>query len=726
MAASSSGNSSAKSARSAAPGVVRTETASTSSSHGSKSTSRLDGVSRTLFAPFHHRKRDSHKILADLAPVIMTPKMMAHAQTVSARPRAVGVSSTRPTLDFATIGRTPLRLGLGARRTTSRELQVVEMASELLAAPLPDASPDEEVGMPSLLRGFEATVPSADSARVRRRATRNVDAPRLGLKRMSLGARGLLAEPAADEAESEEDVVVVTRERGRRGRKKRGRESLSANKVFGREELERQTREIARDKENLHVRRSLLHNDITEITSKIAALDAIRARLEEDLFKLQEDELELDDELLMVQERLELETSQNGQSGSRHASLMASSRRRKGPAFLPSEHDELPPGVAFMSLECGSSPITSLDFSEPYGTLVTASQEDAHPRVWDLLTGEEVGRLRGHVGTIKALQVEAHLCATGATDGAVRLWDLRRVDGDVEASEWDLSDVLEEAEEDGEGGGSVVVDRPHSGPNGTVRASRASDGADDDDDAPGACVRVLEGHSKGVTALYFENETLVTGASDKTLRQWDLTTGQCVMTMDILWAISHPSTLSAGHMPGFPVAGAAAAAGAFAVPTPPYADGSWELYQDFIGAVQSWEYALVSGSGDGAVRMWDMRTGQAHRTLLGHTGPVTCLQFDEIHVVSGSLDKSVRIWDLRTGGIFETVKYDHGVTALQFDSRKIVSAAGENGVKIYNRTSMQHSTLATNGHTRPVEKLRYMDRYLLSGGRDATVKIWAL
>ena len=135
----------------------------------------------------------------------------------------------------------------------------------------------------------------------------------------------------------------------------------------------------------------------------------------------------------------------------------------------------------------------------------------------------------------------------------------------------------------------------------------------------------------------------VTGACDKTLRQWDLTTGQCVMTMDILWAISHPSTLPAGYMPGFPVVGAAAAAGAFAVPTPPYADGSWELYQDFIGAVQSWEYALVSGSGDGAVRMWDMRTGQAHRTLLGHTGPVACLQFDEIHVVSGSLDKSVRV-----------------------------------------------------------------------------------
>lgn len=133
---------------------------------------------------------------------------------------------------------------------------------------------------------------------------------------------------------------------------------------------------------------------------------------------------------------------------------------------------------------------------------------------------------------------------------------------------------------------------------------------------------------------------------------------------------------------------------------------------------------------------------------------------------------------MRTGGIFETLKYDHAVTALQFDTRKIVAATGENGVKvrhfpmctlpcmfcyyvpfwditapmgiaclssvlchvtlrpphgadcvrsqIYNRTSMQQSTLLTNGHTRPVERLRYMDRYMVSGGRDSVVKIWAL
>ena len=95
----------------------------------------------------------------------------------------------------------------------------------------------------------------------------------------------------------------------------------------------------------------------------------------------------------------------------------------------------------------------------------------------------------------------------------------------------------------------------------------------------------------------------MTGASDKTLRQWDLTTGQCVMTMDILWAISHPSSTTAPsplQNQTFP--------GSFSVQMPPYADGTRECYEDFVGGVQFWGYGLVSGSGDGAVRMWDSKS----------------------------------------------------------------------------------------------------------------------
>jgi len=73
------------------------------------------------------------------------------------------------------------------------------------------------------------------------------------------------------------------------------------------------------------------------------------------------------------------------------------------------------------------------------------------------------------------------------------------------------------------------------------------------------------------------------------------------MTMDILWAISHPP---AGNVLN---SAASQFPSTFAVQTPPYADGTRELYEDFVGGVQFWGYGLVSGSGDGAVRMWDSK-----------------------------------------------------------------------------------------------------------------------
>lgn len=121
-----------------------------------------------------------------------------------------------------------------------------------------------------------------------------------------------------------------------------------------------------------------------------------------------------------------------------------------------------------------------------------------------------------------------------------------------------------------------------------------------------------------------------------------------------------------------------------------------------------------------------VRTGQAHRTLTGHLGPVTSLQFDETHIVSGSLDKSIKIWDLRMGTPLETLRYEFPVTALQFDSRKIIACTGENGVEVWNRTSRRHERLVVNGHTKPAERMRFVDRYLVSGGRDGVAKVWAL
>lgn len=114
---------------------------------------------------------------------------------------------------------------------------------------------------------------------------------------------------------------------------------------------------------------------------------------------------------------------------------------------------------------------------------------------------------------------------------------------------------------------------------------------------------------------------------------------------------------------------------------------------------------------------------------MGHTGPVTCLQFDDVHLVTGSLDRSIRIWDLRTGSIFDVYGYENPVTDMQFDARRIVSAAGENVAKIYDKTDGRHwdcgAGKAEGSNSAVVERVRVKDGYLVEGRRDGIVGVWA-
>ncbi|KDN45098.1 WD40 repeat-like protein [Tilletiaria anomala UBC 951] len=713
---------------------------------------------------------EANKLLADIAPHIMRPRMLQAAAAASASISNASHSSNMLGLQSGSLrltnpGRSLVRFGNMVRHgpITSTDLRIQEASDQiLLTAAMGDV--EEPTGIAaevSLLRGYQATIPSALEGKSRRRKARGRDAPHMGLKSMGNSARGLLTD--GDAAESQRDVSI-----SREARKARRSAAAKGKEIpLSEEELQEQLGDILTDKENLSVRRMLLNSEMSELEAKIAALENVKHGLHCSLVGLQEEELELNDEFEGVSESLELlkyrKTMPGGNAKMSITSTSATSnhgspgnkgtvKRKKGPLFLPSEHDDLPPGVAFMTLTGHTAPLTALDFSEPYGTLVSSASDDS-VRVWDLTVGSEVGRLRGHSGFVKCLQVEDELCITGSADSTLKLWDLRRVE-DYEAR-------LSLAQQ-----GDVSYQNLNELAEGRV------DAGDVTDDPYNPCLRTLEGHSKAVTALYFDDNCLVTGASDKTLRQWDLNTGQCVLTMDILWAISNPASTqslsssmmldasNSGFLPISPrasmlgspslrassVFGGSGAGnnsasvnammgsmvlpsvtgGNFSHPTPAYADGSWEMYQDFVGGVQFWGYALASGSGDGGVRMWDMRTGQAHRTLLGHTAPVTCLQFDETYVISGSLDRSIKIWDLRTGVISDTIKYDYPVTSLQFDSRKIVATTGENGVNVYNRTTLQHSTLSLNGHTAPVERVRYMDRYGVSGGKDNLIKVWAM
>lgn len=270
---------------------------------------------------------------------------------------------------------------------------------------------------------------------------------------------------------------------------------------------------------------------------------------------------------------------------------------------MPILHEHFEPGSSITEIQAHADLVTTIDFDYPFGTMVSAALDDT-VRVWDLNSGRCSGFLEGHNASVRCLQMEDNIVATGSMDASIRLWDLSRA-------------------------------RPISRGN-RVNKGRSADNSDDELEGTSpkmpslsmddCYVFSLESHLDEVTALHFRGETLISGSADKTLRQWDLVKGRCVQTLDVLWAAAQAS--------------ATGLTGDYWRPTGRMPDAS----ADFVGALQCFDAALACGTADGMVRLWDLRSGQVHRSLVGHTGPVTCLQFDDVHLVTGSLDRSIRVW----------------------------------------------------------------------------------
>ena len=95
-----------------------------------------------------------------------------------------------------------------------------------------------------------------------------------------------------------------------------------------------------------------------------------------------------------------------------------------------SEHPEL-------MVQLGHSLYTKLAALTTDGKLAVTCGNDPTPRLWDLATGKELRRLKGHRGNVIFLTLsgDGKLALTGDDDGIARLWDLasgkevRRLDG---------------------------------------------------------------------------------------------------------------------------------------------------------------------------------------------------------------------------------------------------------------------------------------------------------
>lgn len=64
-----------------------------------------------------------------------------------------------------------------------------------------------------------------------------------------------------------------------------------------------------------------------------------------------------------------------------------------------------------------------------------------------------------------------------------------------------------------------------------------------------------------------------------------------------------------------------------------------------VNAIHIYQDHLVSASGDRAVKVFNIHTGECVATCKGHTKGIACVQYDGKRIVSGSSDNTIRIYD---------------------------------------------------------------------------------
>ena len=159
----------------------------------------------------------------------------------------------------------------------------------------------------------------------------------------------------------------------------------------------------------------------------------------------------------------------------------------------------------------------------------------------------------------------------------------------------------------------------------------------------GRCsIKTFKGHTNGVMCLQFDDDVLMTGSYDTTVKIWDISSGQVIRTLR-------------GHTSG-------------------------------IRCLQFTETTLFTGSLDKTIKVWNWRTGECINTLSGHRDGVISLHLDGNVLASGSIDSTVKVWDFQGNKSFTLRGHDNWVNAVKVDgaSRTVFSASDDLTVKLWD------------------------------------------
>jgi F-box/WD-40 domain protein MET30 len=321
-------------------------------------------------------------------------------------------------------------------------------------------------------------------------------------------------------------------------------------------------------------------------------------------------------------------------------------------------------GMEVACLKGHTRAVRALQFDE--AKLITGSM-DHTIRVWNWRTGKCIRTLEGHTEGVVCLNYDSNVLASGSVDATVKVWNFRTGAAFTLRghSDWVNSVQLWDPELNTvscAASSSTMFDAmPHGGasPSLTSSAPQIDPGkmlfsASDDgtirlwDLTRRTCVRQFTGHVGQVQSmkLLLVDESCSESSMDSDSRMAKALRG-------ILPPPDHPGydasslTLPAGFTPqayGSPTRPS---------PSPQRSDDSFAMpnnkgklksagSQTTPSSLQRRRPLLISGSLDNTIKLWDIDTGSAVKTLFGHIEGVWAVASDKLRLVSGSHDRTIK------------------------------------------------------------------------------------
>ncbi len=371
----------------------------------------------------------------------------------------------------------------------------------------------------------------------------------------------------------------------------------------------------------------------------------------------------------------------------------------------------------------------------PGGHVLATGHDGGDSALWDADTGRKLATLKGHADDVLdlAFSPDGATLATASKDRQVRLWNLSARKVAPRASlKADLGPI-----------GAVAIS-PDNKTYAVAEVANDSAGLIALWDVAGRRVRaILSGHERGVASLAFspDGKTLASSAADRTIRLWDVATGNPRSPGEFA------ATESLCHLAFSPDGATLAAAGLdrsltfFEV-----ADGSEIARLDgFRGPLRAIAYSpdgrfLAVGGGDrdgrrdafGEVKILDADTRAEVADIDGLGGSVLALTFsaDGSTLAGGGLDSTARLWDASTGAPRLSLGgFPDCVRALGLSpdgSALAVAGRGDGTVTLFD-TGGGGEISRLVGHGCAVLGLAFAPdgrSLVTSGGVDRSVKLW--